>query len=341
MTSPLCPTDLWEKKKVLLAHGNGGRLTQELLDKIIRPQFQNEFLNDDHDGALLSLGGERWAFTTDSFVINPLFFPGGNIGELAIYGTANDLAMCGAKPAFFSCGFILEEGFELAMLSTIVSSIKSAAQKVGAAIVTGDTKVVDKGKGDGLFINTSGIGQIAIDSKPKNIQIGDEIILSGDIGRHGMAIMATRHGLRSELASDCAHLFPIVAEIAQQKLSTHCFRDLTRGGLATNLRELAMSCSLRMEIHEESIPVHDWVRAGCEILGLDPLYLACEGRMVIIAPPAETGAILKILKQINPDQTSTVIGGVTTGPANLILRNRFGSSRILDSLTFEQLPRIC
>ena len=342
-----CPVPLSHRVEVTVGHGGGGKLTQELIDRVFRPAFANPALEAQHDGALLAFpGGGRLAFTTDSHVVSPLFFPGGDIGKLAVNGTVNDLSMCGARPLWLSAGFIIEEGFAIATLEKVVASMKAAAQAAGVSIVTGDTKVVERGKGDGLYVTTAGVGVIEtpLTVAPTSIRAGDAVILSGDIGRHGMAIMATRAGLtfESEIESDCAPLVAPVAALLKAGLEIHCLRDLTRGGLASSLVELAESARLAIAIDNAKVPVTELVRGACEILGLDPLYVANEGRFVCILPEAQAPQALAILRETAPGGPPVVIGKVKPGPAGQVTqRSIIGSERIVDRLSGEQLPRIC
>jgi len=342
-----CPVPLSHRTEITLGHGGGGKLTQELIDRVFRPAFANAALEAQHDGALLRLPeGARLAFTTDSHVVSPLFFPGGDIGTLAVNGTVNDLCMCGARPLWLSAGFIIEEGFPIATLEKIVAAMKSAAAAAGVSIVTGDTKVVERGKGDGLYVTTAGVGAIEtpLTIAPSSIRAGDVIILSGDLGRHGMAIMATRAGLsfESEIQSDCAPLVAPVQALLQAGLEIHCLRDLTRGGLATSLVELAESAKLAIAIDARHVPVTELVRGACEILGLDPLYVANEGRFVCILPPAQADRALKILAQSAPGGAPVIVGEVKAGPAGQVTqRSLIGVERLIDRLSGEQLPRIC
>jgi len=337
-----CPVPMKNQDKILLAHGSGGKFTSELIESLFLPAFgrSGEML---HDGAFLSIGGQELAFTTDSYVVQPLFFPGGNIGDLAVYGTINDLAMCGARPLYLSCGFILEEGFSLDSLQRIAAGMKRAADSVGAKLTAGDTKVVERGKGDGLYINTSGIGIIETEpATPRKIQPGDHILISGDIGRHGVAIMSTREGLvfDSEIESDAAELFSLVHALQQNGVKIHCLRDLTRGGLATALIELAETRGAALNIDERRIPIHDTVRGACEFLGLDPLYVACEGRMVLIVPPDHAEQALNIMKDYGAAAQS--IGQVADLQTPRVTATTFiGTRRVLDLLSGDQLPRIC
>ncbi len=334
------------RTEITVGHGGGGRLTQELIDRIFRPAFANCALEAQHDGALLEVGGARLAFTTDSHVVSPLFFPGGDIGRLAVNGTVNDLAMCGAKPLWLSAGFVLEEGLPMETLRKVAASMGSAAAAAGVALVTGDTKVVERGKGDGLYVTTAGIGVIDHGSiiAPASIRAGDAVVLSGDIGRHGVAIMAAREGLAFEcpVESDCAPLAGPVRALLEAGLELHCLRDLTRGGLATALVELAESSGLAIAVDESAIPVSEPVRGACELLGLEPSYVANEGRFVCLLPRAQAGAALAILAGASAGATPALIGEVRSGPAGTaLLRSLIGAERILDRLSGEQLPRIC
>jgi len=342
----VCPIPISEYPRVLLAHGGGGKLMHQLIQKMFATTFDNPLLNQAHDGAVFQLQDSRLAFTTDSYVVNPLFFPGGDIGSLAIHGTVNDLAMCGAKPLYLSVGFILEEGLSMETLWQIVQSMKNAADRSGVQIVTGDTKVVDRGKGDGVFINTAGVGIIQhnLDISPQQIQPGDVILLNGDIGRHGIAIMATREGLAFELPveSDSAPVADLVQQLIDADIEIHCLRDLTRGGLATGLIELAETSGCKIEIDEVAIPVQPEVNSACEILGLDPLYIANEGRFVAFVSQKSTEKALKIMKEHPVGGGTQIIGRVVDESRPLVtLKSRIGTSRILDMISGEQLPRIC
>ena len=342
-----CPVPLPHKTEVTVGHGGGGKLTQDLIDRVFRPAFARPELDAQHDGALLpAVGPHRLAFTTDSHVVSPLFFPGSNIGKLAVNGTVNDLAMCGARPLYLSVGFILEEGFPIATLEKVVASMQAAARVAGVAIVTGDTKVVERGKGDGVYITTSGVGVIetALTVAPASVRAGDAILLSGDIGRHGMAIMATRAGLEFESAieSDCAPLVSSVQALLAAGLEVHCLRDLTRGGLATACVEIAESAKLTLALDEAKVPVTELVRGACEILGLDPMYVANEGRFICLLPAAQAEQALEILARAAPGGPPALIGTVKAGPAGEVtLRCVLGAERIVDRLSGEQLPRIC
>jgi len=341
--NPVCPIPINEYPQILMAHGGGGRLMHQLIEKMFVPAFENSLLNARHDGAVFGLGNARLAFTTDSYVVKPLFFPGGDIGKLAVCGTVNDLAMCGARPVYLSAGFILEEGLETEKLWRIVQSMKKTAEEAGVEFVTGDTKVVDRGKGDGIYINTAGIGTIEheLTIAPSSVTVGDAILLSGDLGRHGIAIMAAREGLEfeTEIESDCAPLASVVQTLINEVIEIHCLRDLTRGGLASALVEIAESVHLQMNIEEAAIHVREDVRGACEILGFDPLYLANEGRFVAFIPSAHAAHALDILQEFEP--TAAVIGEVSQQTTDVILKSRIGANRIVDMFSGEQLPRIC
>ncbi|WP_226661494.1 hydrogenase expression/formation protein HypE [Microbulbifer aggregans] len=341
-----CPAPVETADRICLAHGSGGELSQRLLHKYIYPHFKNPWLERPHDSAILPLDGGKLAFTTDSFVVSPLFFPGGNIGELAVYGTVNDLAMSGARPLYLSCSLILEEGLPLRALDRIMASMGCAAAEVGVQLVTGDTKVVERGKGDGLYINTAGVGRVACKEHiaPECIETGDVILLSGDIGRHGMAVMAKREGLEfdSPLQSDCAPLHEPVLDLLAAGISVHCLRDLTRGGLATALIELATASGRQMTLQEPEIPVGEAVQGACELLGIDPLYVANEGRFIAVVPVEQEAQALAILKRHTVSAGACAIGRVgVSGHSSLILQNMLGCERVLDFLPGEQLPRIC
>lgn len=346
--TPSCPLPLNNSETVQLGHGSGGTLMHRLLEKTILPALDNEWLRQGHDSAVLTLaaGARRLAFTTDSYVVQPRFFPGGNIGSLAIHGTVNDLAMAGARPRWLSTGLIIEEGFPLDELERVMASMRAAADEAGVSVATGDTKVVDRGKGDGLFINTSGIGVIEHDLEigPAAIREGDAILLSGDIGRHGICILAEREGLAFEttIESDSAALHRPVLALLEAGVEVHCLRDLTRGGLASALKELAESAGLAIGIREKSIAVDPQVRGACELLGLDPLYVANEGRMALLVPESEVEKALGILAGFPETEGSAKIGSVNAGRAGrVVLESELGTHRIIDRLAGDQLPRIC
>jgi hydrogenase expression/formation protein HypE len=341
-----CPLPISDYPTVTLAHGGGGKLMHQLIEKMILPAFKNDLLEARHDGAVFQLGGARLAFTTDSYVVNPLFFPGGDIGSLAINGTVNDLSMCGARPVYLSCGLILEEGLPMETLWAVVQSLKQAAETAGVQLVTGDTKVVDRGKGDGVFINTAGVGLIEheLTIAPSSVHPGDVILLSGDIGRHGIAIMAMRQGLEfeSQIESDCAPLNGAVQALLSAKVEVHCLRDLTRGGLGTTLIEIAEATGFQITIDETRIPVRDDVSGACEVLGFDPLYLANEGRMIVFVPGNEVNRALDLLRTNKHTAGAVEIGRVSEQHGGLVkMKNRIGTTRIIDMLSGEQLPRIC
>jgi hydrogenase expression/formation protein HypE len=341
-----CPIPISDYPKVLMAHGGGGRLMQQLLEKIFLPSFDNPLLGQRHDGAVLEVGGQKLAFTTDSYVVHPLFFPGGDIGTLAVNGTVNDLAMCGARPLWLSAGFILEEGLPMETLWRVAQSMKGAAARAGVQLVTGDTKVVDQGKGDGLFVNTAGIGKIehGLLIAPSRVQAGDMVLINGDLGRHGMAIMSVREGLEFESAieSDCAPLARPVLALLEAGIEVHCLRDLTRGGLASALNEIATTARVQVDVDENAIPIREDVRGACEILGLDPLYVANEGRFVAFVADRDLARALEVLRADDLGKEACCIGRVTAARPGLVtLKSQIGAQRIMDLLSGEQLPRIC
>ncbi len=341
-----CPLPISHYPQVLMAHGGGGRLMQQLIERMFLSAFDSPLSNERHDGAVITAGGQRLAFTTDSYVVRPLFFPGGDIGTLAINGTVNDLAMCGARPRWLSAGFILGEGLPMETLWAVVRSMREAAARAGVAIVTGDTKVVDKGKGDGLFINTAGIGTVAPGVKvaPCRVRPGDAVLLSGDVGRHGMAIMSLREGLEFEttIESDCAPLAELVMGLLDAGVDVHCLRDLTRGGLSAGLNEIAQTAKVQIDVDETAIPVTEEVKGACEILGLDPLYVANEGRLVAFVSEADAESALRLLRANALGASATRIGRVSGETPGLVtMKSRIGATRVLDLLSGEQLPRIC
>ncbi len=349
-----CPIPISEYPTITLAHGGGGRLSQMLLQRMFLPAFANPALEVLHDGAVLPapLGvatgeGGRLAFTTDSFVVSPRFFPGGDIGSLAVYGTVNDLAMCGAAPLALSASFILEEGLPMQELWRVVQSVQAAVQTVGVPIVTGDTKVVDRGKGDGIYINTAGVGVIPaqVHISPARARPGDLVLINGPIAMHGIAVMSVREGLEFETAleSDAAPLHDLVAAVlAAAGDAVHMLRDPTRGGVASALNEIAAAAHVGFRLWEANIPVGQAVRGACEILGLDPLYVANEGKCLVVADPASADAILEALRSHPLGREAAVIGEVVADhPGQVIMRSRIGGWRIVDMLSGEQLPRIC
>jgi hydrogenase expression/formation protein HypE len=341
-----CPMPITNYDKVLLAHGGGGTLSHQLITKMFYSHFENEYLNQQHDSAVLNIDKQKIAFTTDSYVVHPIFFPGGNIGDLAVNGTVNDLAVSGAKPLFISCSFIIEEGLEMNELWQIVQSMKIAADKAGVKIVTGDTKVVDRGKGDKIFINTSGIGLIydGVNINPRNCKSGDVIILNGKIAEHGVAIMSAREGLEFEttIESDTAALNSLVGDILSVSKNVHVMRDPTRGGIASTLNEIASLTNVGIQIEQNKIPISEEVRGACEILGLDPLYIANEGKIIVIASAEDGGNILAKMKEHPLGKESAIIGQVRNDePGIVVMKTSIGSSRIVDMISGEQLPRIC
>ena len=332
--------------KVLLEHGSGGLLSNELIANTFLPSFKNSYLERLEDSAVLSIGSQKFCFTTDSYVVSPVFFPGGDIGSLAVHGTVNDLAVCGGKPLFMSAGYILEEGFPFASLAKIVQSMAEAAGKAGIKIVTGDTKVVSRGAVDGIFINTSGIGLVeyAAPLSVKSIQPGDVVILNGTIGDHGSAIMQSREniGFEADIVSDSAPLNGIIAEILQASTEIHCMRDATRGGLGAILAEIAASAGVRINISEQDIPVGENVRGICEILGLDPLFLANEGKVVVFCAAAEAAKVLAVMKEHQFGRDSAIIGNVEeSSKGRVVLKTSIGGERVVDLPTGELVPRIC
>jgi hydrogenase expression/formation protein HypE len=341
-----CPLPIVDHKQILLGHGSGGVLTSQLIEGIFLPAFANPVLARLDDQAVVELGGARLAFTTDSYVVTPLFFPGGDIGSLAIHGTVNDLAMSGARPLYLSVGFILEEGFAIDDLRRIVLSMRDAAQAGGVAVVTGDTKVVGKGSGDKIFINTSGIGLV-----PPGVRIsadrarpGDVVLLSGTIGDHGMAIMTKREslGLDGDIASDSAPLHRLVARMLEACPDVHVLRDPTRGGVAGVLGEIAARARVGIEIEEDAIPVREEVRGACEILGFDPLYVANEGKLVAVVPEEAAAAVLSAMHDDPHGRAAVRIGHVThEHPGLVVMRTAIGGSRVLERAYGELLPRIC
>ena len=341
-----CPLPIGQYEKIVMAHGGGGRLMQQLIDNIMLRAFGSSSLKDKNDSAVLRAQQGRLAFTTDSYVVNPLFFPGGDIGKMAVCGTLNDLAMSGAKPLYLSCGFILEEGFAIESLQKIVQSMAQQAKAAGVEIVTGDTKDVEKGKGDGIYINTSGIGVLKtnLDISPSNIKAGDVILINGDIGRHGIAIMAEREGFHLEepLESDCADLSGLVEMLVDAGLELHGMRDLTRGGLATALIEISASASKHILLQEADINIPKTVRSVCELLGLDPCYVANEGRFVAVLPAEQADQALAIMRSHPLGENAAIIGQVEAAERGLVsMKNKIGTTRILELLSGTQLPRIC
>jgi hydrogenase expression/formation protein HypE len=332
-------------KSVLLAHGSGGKLSHELVEKVLVPFLSNPVLGKMDDSAVFDIEG-RVAFTTDSFVVSPLFFPGGDIGKLSICGTINDLAVVGARPLYLSLALIIEEGFPIGDLERVMNSIQKVAEETGINIVTGDTKVVNRGSADRLFINTSGIGLVppGVNISGENARPGDKIIINGPIGDHGTAVMAQRESLRFKVPvqSDCAPLSSLVAEMLNYTEAIHAMRDPTRGGLATTLNELAAQSRVSLRIFEDMIPIRDAVSSACEMLGLDPLYVANEGKLIAIVAPERAGEILNVMKRNRYGADSAIIGEVASEhPGWVVMKTRLGTSRIIDMLSGELLPRIC
>lgn len=335
-----------EEKKILLSHGSGGKLSYNLTKDLFLSNFNNSYLEKLDDGALLNIEGLKLAYTTDSYTVDPLFFKGGNIGELAVYGTVNDLAMCGATPLYLSCSFIIEEGFSLSLLEKIVLSMSEASVIARVDIVTGDTKVVNRGAADKIFINTSGLGIVkeGVNISGSNAKVGDVVILNGPIGSHGIAVLSEREGLKfgTDIKSDTAPLSSLVVDMLEVSKDIHVLRDPTRGGLSTSLNEIALSSKVDVEINEGDIPIQEEVRAACEILGYDPLYLANEGKLVAFVPSEIAPNILKKMRKNRYGKESKIIGRVVKeSEGKVYLNTTIGGKRIIDMLTGEQLPRIC
>jgi hydrogenase expression/formation protein HypE len=350
LLSGSCPLPIFDHKQIVLGHGSGGKLTADLIDKIFLPAFRNPTLDKLDDQAVVTIAGTRLAFTTDSFVVTPIFFPGGDIGRLAIHGTVNDLAMSGARPLYLSAAFILEEGLAVDDLRRVVESMRTAAAEAGVQLVTGDTKVVNRGKGDQIFITTTGIGVIEHHTSisADRARPGDKIILSGYIGDHGMTIMSQREGLEfeSSIESDCAPLNGLVTAILATASSTsdfiHTLRDPTRGGVATTLNEIAKHANVGMVLDERAIPVRESVKGACEVLGLDPLYVANEGKLLALVIPEMADAVLEQMRRHRLGRDSAIIGEVVEAHRGMVLmKTEIGGTRVLDVMFGEQLPRIC
>lgn len=342
-----CPIPARDHKQISLAHGGGGILTHKLIEDIFMAEFKNPALESRHDGALIPGTNGKMVMTTDSHVITPIFFPGGDIGSLAVHGTVNDLAMCGAKPLALSTGFIIEEGFPMDELKTVVRSMKTAADKAGVSIITGDTKVVEKGKADKVFINTTGIGILpeGVNITPKRAAPGDVILLNGTIADHGIAILSRREGLEfaTPLKSDSAAVNHLVEKIlAECAEDIHVLRDPTRGGLGTTLKEIAAEAGVSIHLDEEKIPVNDEVRGACELLGLDPMFVANEGKFICIAHPSTAEKILEIMKNDPLGKSASIIGEISEEEkGKLFVKSCIGAKREMDMFYGEQLPRIC
>jgi hydrogenase expression/formation protein HypE len=334
------------KKQILLDHGSGGKMSHDLITSLMLPSFRNNILSELHDGATVDMDGSRIAFSTDTYVVDPIFFSGGDIGDLAINGTVNDIAMCGASPLFLSVGLILEEGFPISDLERIISSMSTAAERAGVTIVTGDTKVVPRGAADKVFINTSGIGLIpeGIEISSTRAEPGDNIILSGNIADHGMSILIQREGMgfESSIESDTAPLNHMVKDMLSVCNSIHVLRDPTRGGVATALNEIAGQSNVGITIFEERIPVSSEVAGVCELLGFDPLYVANEGKLIAIVPDEHADKVMEKMKETIPGKNACIIGEVVeSSTSKVLMKTRIGGTRIIDMLTGEQLPRIC
>jgi hydrogenase expression/formation protein HypE len=342
-----CPIPLTDYPSVQLAHGGGGRLSQMLIEGLFLEAFDNPVLELLHDGAILQVDGARLAFSTDSFVISPLFFPGGDIGSLAVHGTVNDVAMCGGRPVAMSTGYILEEGFPMEDLWRITRSMEEASREASVSVVTGDTKVVDRGKGDGVYINTTGIGVIpaGVEISPRRARPGDLVVLSGAIAVHGIAIMSVREGLEFEtqLESDSANLYPMVASVLERAGErVHVLRDPTRGGVASALNEIAGKAGVGIRLDERSIPIGEEVRGACEILGLDPLYVANEGKCLAIVDREAGEEVVEAMRGHATGGAAAIVGEIVEEhPGKVLLRSRIGGMRVVDMLSGEQLPRIC
>lgn len=340
-----CPIPFTDADCVLLGHGSGGRLTHQLIRDLFYPAFANPLLEQDHDGCVFRVEAGRLAYSTDSFVVDPIFFPGGNIGDLAVNGTVNDLACCGARPLYLTAGFILEEGLPLVDLYRIVQSMKAAAEKAGVKIVAGDTKVVERGKCDKIFINTSGIGVIpeSVHIAPDRVRPGDVVICSAPIGAHGVTILSAREslGFETRLESDSRALNNMLSYLLNTIEEVHVLRDPTRGGVGTTLNEIARAARVGIVLDEAALPVSEEVRAASELLGLDPLYIANEGVVLILLPEKYAGEALRLLHTFDEGRKAAVIGRVEEGQPLVRLKTRLGTSRVVDLLSGEQLPRIC
>ena len=328
---------------ITLDYGSGGKKTSRLIESMILPALNNPVLGELGDGAVLE-GAEKLVFSTDSFVVDPIFFPGGDIGKLSVCGTVNDIAMCGGVPKYLSCSFLLEEGFPVKELEKVIGSISAACKKAGVQIVTGDTKVVEKGRGDKIYINTAGIGVLKYPGlSPKAIREGDKVLVSGTVGDHGAAVMLARNGMmQGEIRSDCAPLNDLAEAVLSCGARVRVLRDPTRGGVATTLNEFVEGSGLGIEIGEESIPVRPQVKSACELLGLDPLYCANEGKLLCIVAPEDAEKVLAAMKRLPEGENAALIGSVSARyPGKLVMNTAFGGSRILQKLTGAQLPRIC
>jgi len=344
LANPSCPPPAGSDR-VTLSHGAGAGASARLFDDLLWPRLGSEPLGERHDGAVLPVEGGRLAFTTDTFVVSPLFFPGGDIGRLAVHGTLNDLAMCGARPLALSCGLVLEEGLPLATLERIADSLGEAARAAGVPIATGDTKVVERGKGDGLFVNTAGIGAVpdGRDLRPARVEPGDAILLSGSLGCHGAAVLSVREdlGFESEIVSDTEALTSLVEDLLEAVPGTHCLRDPTRGGAGAALHEIAAAAGVEISLEEAAVPVDEPVAAACELLGLDPLFLACEGRCLVFVAETDAPRALASLRAHALGRGAVRLGQVRTGSARVVVETRMGTRRLLPLPVGEPLPRIC
>lgn len=341
-----CPLPLRDHTTVVMGHGGGGQMSGELVEHLFVPAFANPVLSGLTDSAVFTLGDARLAFSTDSFVVQPLFFPGGSIGHLAVNGTVNDLAMSGAQAAYLSCGFILEEGVELSVVGRIATDLGAAARRAGVTIATGDTKVVDAGHGDGVYINTAGVGLVpaGVDIRPQRAVPGDVVLVSGQIGVHGIAIMSVREGISfgTEVVSDCAPLNGLVAAMLDVCPDLHVLRDPTRGGVATSLNEIAKAAGVGIELTERSLPVPESVANACSFLGLDPLYVANEGKLLAIVARDHADAVLAAMRAHPLGADAAIIGQcVEAHPGMVVTKTAFGGTRVVDTPIGEQLPRIC
>ena len=341
-----CPMPLRDYPQIVMGHGGGGKLSADLVEHLFLPAFQNDALASLADAAHFTIGGQRLAFSTDSYVVHPLFFPGGCIGDLAVNGTVNDLSMLGARPLFLSVGMIVEEGLPMATLGALAERMAAAARQAGVQVVTGDTKVVDKGHGDGVYINTSGIGLIpdGVDIAPQNARPGDAILISGTIGDHGMAIMSVREGLEFEsvIQSDSAPLNHLVAAMLETTNAIHVLRDPTRGGVASSLNEIAKSAGVGMALDERALPVKPEVAAACELLGMDPMFVANEGKLIAIAPAEDAEALLETMRRHPFGKDAAIIGQVVDAhPGMVVAKTGIGGTRVITMQIGEQLPRIC
>ncbi|MCO5196590.1 MAG: hydrogenase expression/formation protein HypE [Anaerolineae bacterium] len=341
-----CPLPLRDYPTIVMGHGGGGKLSAELIQHLFLPAFANDALTNLGDSAVIQFEGARLAVSTDSFVVRPLFFPGGDIGKLAVHGTVNDVAMSGATPVYLTCGFIIEEGLPLDTLGRIVESMATAAREAGVQLIAGDTKVVDKGHGDGVYINTSGIGVIplGVTIAPNRAQAGDVVLISGTIGDHGMAVMSEREGLQfeSDIVSDTAALNGLVADILAATHDVHVLRDPTRGGVASALNEIARASQVGVVLDERAIPVNPSVQSACDMLGMDPLFVANEGKLLAIVPETVAETVLAVMRRHRLGKDSAIIGRITSDhPGILVARTGIGGTRVIPLQIGEQLPRIC